>query len=405
MIDELMSEIQVSRNESSLIMVIGVGGAGCNAVSNMWHAGVKNVTYLACNTDQKSLNVNPVDNKIRLGNEGLGAGNRPERAREAAIVSLDDIRRCITESGCRMAFITAGMGGGTGTGAAPVIAKLSKELGLLTVGIVTSPLASEGKKRWKQAMEAIAELEQNVDALLVIDNDNVVRAYDELPLHEAFSRADDVLSTATRGIAEIVTRESDLVGVDFADVTEVMRNCGRAHMSVTSACGENRVDEVLKASLCSPLLGHLEIAGAKNILLNFSVPDSDELKTREVTQVLDRIQHYANAGRKNVGLSETNIIWGTSINPQMESGTLELVIIATGFEVSESNSKISEWGSSQMQEDHSVVSKEEIGTKKEMTESGMVDDGEALQNVWGELSRKVSGWVNRVFEGADTPME
>ena len=210
-----------------------------------------------------------------------------------------------------------------------VIAKLSKELGLLTVGIVTSPLASEGKKRWKQAMEAIAELEQNVDALLVIDNDNVVRAYDELPLHEAFSRADDVLSTATRGIAEIVTRESDLVGVDFADVTEVMRNCGRAHMSVTSACGENRVDEVLKASLCSPLLGHLEIAGAKNILLNFSVPDSDELKTREVTQVLDRIQHYANAGRKNVGLSETNIIWGTSINPQMESGTLELGIIAT----------------------------------------------------------------------------
>ena len=176
-------------------------------------------------------------------------------------------------------------------------------------------------------------------------------------------------------------------------------------MSVTSACGENRVDEVLKASLCSPLLGHLEIAGAKNILLNFSVPDSDELKTREVTQVLDRIQHYANAGRKNVGLSETNIIWGTSINPQMESGTLELVIIATGFEVSESNSKISEWGSSQMQEDHSVVSKEEIGTKEEMTESGMVDDGEALQNVWGELSRKVSGWVNRVFEGADTPME
>jgi cell division protein FtsZ len=165
---------------------------------------------------------------------------------------------------------------------------------MLTVGIVTSPLVSEGKRRWKQAMEAIAQLEQNVDALLVIDNDNVVRAYDDLPLHEAFSRADDVLSTATRGIAEIVTRESDLVGVDFADVAEVMRNCGRAHMSVTSACGENRVDEVLKASLCSPLLGHQEITGAKNILLNFSVPDSDELKTREVKQVLDLIQRYAN---------------------------------------------------------------------------------------------------------------
>ena len=216
--DELMAEIQVPRDESSLIMVIGVGGAGCNAVSNMWHAGVKGVTYLACNTDRKSLNINPVSNKVRLGTEGLGAGNRPERGRDAAIASLEDIRRYLMESGCRMVFITAGMGGGTGTGAAPVIAKLAKEMEMLTVGIVTSPLVSEGKRRWKQAMEAIAQLEQNVDALLVIDNDNVVRAYDDLPLHEAFSRADDVLSTATRLIAEIVTRESDLVGVDFADV-------------------------------------------------------------------------------------------------------------------------------------------------------------------------------------------
>mgnify|MGYP000825319368 FL=1 len=192
--DELMAEIQVPRDESSLIMVIGVGGAGCNAVSNMWHAGVKGVTYLACNTDRKSLNINPVSNKVRLGTEGLGAGNRPERGRDAAIASLEDIRRYLMESGCRMVFITAGMGGGTGTGAAPVIAKLAKEMEMLTVGIVTSPLVSEGKRRWKQAMEAIAQLEQNVDALLVIDNDNVVRAYDDLPLHEAFSRADDVLS-------------------------------------------------------------------------------------------------------------------------------------------------------------------------------------------------------------------
>lgn len=402
-----MAEIQVPRGEASLIMVIGVGGAGCNAVSNMWHAGVKGVTYLACNTDQKSLNINPVMNKVRLGAEGLGAGNRPERGRDAAIASLEDIRRYLMESGCRMVFIAAGMGGGTGTGAAPVIAKLSKELELLTVGIVTSPLVSEGKKRWKQAMAAIAELEENVDALLVIDNDNVVRAYDELPLHEAFSRADDVLSTATRGIAEIVTQESDLVGVDFADVAEVMRNCGRAHMSVTSAYGENRVDEVLKASLCSPLLGHLEIAGAKNILLNFSVPDSDELKTKEVKQVLDRIQHYANADRKNVGLSETNIIWGTSINPQMESGTLELVIIATGFEVPDPNPGIGGWDdSSRKGPDVSETVPEETEVPgEEQTKSGTAVDGETPQGVWGELSRRVSGWVGRVFEGEDTPLE
>ena len=309
-----------------------------------------------------------------------------------------------------MVFITAGMGGGTGTGAAPVIAKLAKEMEMLTVGIVTSPLVSEGKRRWKQAMEAIAQLEQNVDALLVIDNDNVVRAYDDLPLHEAFSRADDVLSTATRGIAEIVTRESDLVGVDFADVAEVMRNCGRAHMSVTSACGENRVDEVLKASLCSPLLGHQEITGAKNILLNFSVPDSDELKTREVKQVLDLIQRYANGDRKNVGLSETNIIWGTSINPQMESGTLELVIIATGFEVPDTNPGVAGWEDGPSRTRAHVFAVSENPERPEIPEKGreepvMAGDGETLQGVWGELSRKVSGWVGRVFEGEDTPME
>ena len=219
-----------------------------------------------------------------------------------------------------------------------------------------------------------------------------------------------MLSTATRGIAEIVTRESDLVGVDFADVAEVMRNCGRAHMSVTSACGENRVDKVLKASLCSPLLGHQEITGAKNILLNFSVPDSDELKTREVKQVLDLIQRYANGDRKNVGLSETNIIWGTSINPQMESGTLELVIIATGFEVPDTNPGVAGWEDGPSRTRAHVFAVSENPERPEIPEKGreepvMAGDGETLQGVWGELSRKVSGWVGRVFEGEDTPME
>lgn len=329
------AELRAEQDTSSLILVIGVGGAGCNAVNNMWQAGVEGVSYLACNTDQKSLDTSPVNHKIRLGAEGLGAGNRPERGRDAAIASQETIRLHIESAGCRMVFIAAGMGGGTGTGAAPVIARLAREMGMLTVGVVTSPLVSEGRRRWQQAMEAIAEMEGNVDALLVIDNDHVVELYHDLPLHETFGRADDVLSTATRGIAEIVTRESDLVGVDFADVSEVLRDCGRAHMSVTAARGENRAKEALQASLESPLLNHGRIVGAKDILLYFTTPDSDDLKTRELKLVLDEIQRHANRGRTVDGLSDTNIIWGTSVNPALEPDTLELIVIATGFSVEE----------------------------------------------------------------------
>lgn len=325
------AEIRAEQDTTTLILVIGVGGAGCNAVANMWEAGVEGVSYLACNTDRKSLDTSPVNHRICLGADGLGAGNRPARARDAAIASQEAIRLHIESSGCRMVFIAAGMGGGTGTGAAPVIARLAREMGILTVGVVTSPLVSEGRRRWQQAMEAIAEMERNVDALLVIDNDHVVELYDDLPLHETFGRADDVLSTATRGIAEIVTRESDLVGVDFADVSEVLRDCGRAHMSVASARGENRAREALRASLDSPLLDSGRIVGAKDILLYFTTPDPDELKTRELKLVLDEVQRQANRGREVDGLSDTNIIWGTSVNPALEPGTLELIVIATGF--------------------------------------------------------------------------
>ena len=189
------------------IKVIGVGGGGNNVVNRMVHTGTKGVDFIAVNTDKQALTMSAATYKIQIGEkltQGQGAGSDPEVGRKSAEESRTQIAKAL--EGANMVFITAGMGGGTGTGAAPVIAKLAKEMEMLTVGIVTSPLVSEGKRRWKQAMEAIAQLEQNVDALLVIDNDNVVRAYDDLPLHEAFSRADDVLSTATRGIAEIVTR-------------------------------------------------------------------------------------------------------------------------------------------------------------------------------------------------------
>ena len=224
MTDELMSEIKAPKTDGSIIMVVGVGGAGGNAVNHMWNLGIRGVTFLVCNTDQQALDKSPVELKIRLGAEGLGAGNDPENGRRAAVESLPEIRQHLEESGTRMLFITAGMGGGTGTGASPVIAKLAKEMGLLTVAIVTSPLAVEGKIRYEQAFRGIEELRQNVDSLLIINNENILEIYGRLSLKQAFGKADDILCSAAKGIAEIITVESDLVNVDFADVSKVMRD-------------------------------------------------------------------------------------------------------------------------------------------------------------------------------------
>ncbi len=427
--NDLMAEVVEAKVDKHQLMVVGVGGAGCNAVANMWRANIAGVSYLACNTDRKSLNQNPVNRKICLGGEGLGAGNEPEAGRAAAKASIEDVRTQIEISGCKMIFIAAGMGGGTGTGAAPIIACLAREMGLLSVGIVTSPMVGEGEKRWKQAMDAINEMEQYVDALLVIDNDDVMTTYNDLPLKDAFRHADDVLATATRCIAEIITRESYLVSVDMADVSTVMRNCGRAHMSVTAAKGENRVEEAIKAALCSPLLGKMQISGAKNILLNISTREERDLKARELTQLLDRIQHYANAGRHIEGLSATNIIWGTNANPDMEEGVLELVIIAAGFEVppptphrtpqveimtaADTATTRSDGGS-----DHADSGKAPLGSPD--MGSGLTIDFEpseyvpdppkgmaaAAARVWGKLTGQVTQFVDNIFDGgADTAID
>ncbi len=284
MTDELMSEIKVPRTDGSIITVVGVGGAGGNAVNHMWNLGIRGVTFMVCNTDQQALDKSPVERKIRLGSEGLGAGNDPENGRRAAVESLPEIRQVLEEAGTKMLFITAGMGGGTGTGASPVIAKLAKEMGLLTVAIVTSPLAVEGKIRYEQAFRGIEELRQNTDSLLIINNENILEIYGRLSLKQAFGKADDILASAAKGIAEIITVESDLVNVDFADVSKVMRNSGRAHMAVATADGDNRAEAVAEASLRSPLLDHNLISGAKNILLNISVSDADALMYEEVVQ-------------------------------------------------------------------------------------------------------------------------
>ena len=330
MTDELMSEIKAPKTDGSIIMVVGVGGAGGNAVNHMWTLGIRGVPFMVCNTDQQALDKSPVELKIRLGAEGLGAGNDPENGRRAAVESLPEIRQHLEEAGTRMLFITAGMGGGTGTGASPGIAKLAKELGLLTVAIVTSPLAVEGKIRYEQAFRGIEELRQNVDSLLIINNENILEIYGRLSLKQAFGKADDILCSAAKGIAEIITVESDLVNVDFADVSKVMRDSGRAHMAVATAEGDNRAETAAEASLRSPLLDHNLISGAKNILLNISVSNADSLMYEEVVRILEYIQAHASVQDDNGVIHNANIIWGTSEKPQL-GNAIELVVVATGF--------------------------------------------------------------------------
>ena len=293
-----MTQLAAARTNPSIIMVVGVGGAGGNAVNHMWNLGIKGVDFMVCNTDQQALDKSPVELKVRLGSEGLGAGNDPENGRKAAIESLDVVRQRFEASGTKMVFITAGMGGGTGTGASPVIAKLAKEMGMLTVGIVTSPLAVEGKIRYEQAFRGIEELRQNVDSLLIINNENILEIYGRLALKQAFGKADDILASAAKGIAEIITVESDLVNVDFADVSKVMRDSGRAHMSVATAEGDNR---------------------------------AEELMYEEVVRILEYIQAHASVEDESGNIHNANIIWGTSEKPQL-GNAIELVVVATGFE-------------------------------------------------------------------------
>ncbi len=331
MSEDLLRELSVGHIPTSLITVMGVGGAGSNAVNHMWDMGIEGVNFLVCNTDQQALDKSPVENKLRLGREGLGAGNDPEEGRRAAMESLEEVRCRLEALNTRMLFITAGMGGGTGTGASPALARLAREMGILTVGIVTSPLVVEGNTRYNQAMVGIDQMRESVDSLLVLNNENILELYGRLSLKMAFSKADDILCSAAKGIAEIITVESDLVNVDFADVCKVMRRSGRAHMSVEVAEGDNRAEIVAHKALNSPLLDNNKIVGAKNILLNFSVASAEDLVLDEVTQVMRYIQAHATTYDKHGEPINANIIWGTSEKPSL-GGAMELVLVATGLE-------------------------------------------------------------------------
>jgi len=319
-------KFEMLKEQSAIIKVIGVGGGGGNAVNHMYKQGISGVDFIVCNTDAQALELSPIPNKVQLGaslTEGMGAGADPTVEENSAIESIEDIKRMLG-SNTKMLFITAGMGGGTGTGASPVLAKAAKEMGILTVAIVTTPFAFEGKRRRMQADEGLSELKKYVDSYLVISNDRLRDIFGNLTMTAAFAKADDILTTAAKGIAEIITIPG-YVNVDFKDVRTVMNDSGVAIMGNAVAEGEQRALRAVEGALASPLLKDNEIQGARYILLNIT-SGKQEVTMDEVTVITDYIQEKA-------GLS-ADLIWGNCINESLEN-ELSVTIIATGFQTSE----------------------------------------------------------------------
>ncbi|MFO8053571.1 MAG: cell division protein FtsZ [Bacteroidales bacterium] len=320
-----MIKFDLPKEQSSIIKVLGVGGGGGNAVNHMYQLGIKDVDFLICNTDAQALEDSPVPTKVQLGGaltEGRGAGSIPEVGRNAVLENIDDIGAAL-ERNTKMLFITAGMGGGTGTGGAPVIAAKAREMGILTVGIVTVPFSFEGRKRRQQAEDGVRELGENVDSLLIVSNDKLRELYGNLKLSEAFSKADDILATAAKGISELITVTGH-INVDFEDVKTVMKESGVAIMGMGIAGGEERAIKAIEMALSSPLLNDNHIRGAKNILLYISSGE-DEVQMDEVSEITDYIQDESGA--------TAEIIWGNGIDQSLED-KIVVTVVATGFESS-----------------------------------------------------------------------
>jgi cell division protein FtsZ len=310
------------KDTSSIIKVIGVGGGGSNAVNHMYNQGIKGVDFIVCNTDKQALDVSPVPLKVQLGTsltDGCGAGSIPEIGKNSAIENIEEIR-AILSNGTKMVFVTAGMGGGTGTGAAPIVAQIAKEMGILTVGIVTVPFGFEGRKRRQQAEEGLDEMRKNVDTLLVINNERLREISGNLTIGNAFSQADDVLAMAAKGIAEVISVTGN-INVDFNDVNTVMKNSGVAIMGSACAGGENRAIEAVQHALSSPLLNDNDISGAKYVLLNITYGENEVLMD-EITAITDFIQDEAG--------STADVIWGHGYDATLGE-QLSVTIIATGF--------------------------------------------------------------------------
>ncbi len=312
--------------DSSIIKVIGVGGGGGNAVNHMYRQGITDVSFVVCNTDNQALVKSPVPNKIQLGLDttaGLGAGGDPKVAKRAAEESIEKIQGLLKDN-TKMVFITAGMGGGTGTGASPVVAKAAHDLQILTVGIVTIPFAFEGKQKKIQALEGVAELSQHVDAILVINNEKLKEIYPDLELSNAFAKADDVLTNAARGIAEIITVPG-YINTDFADVYSIMKDGKVAIMNTGYASGDDRITKAIKDALNSPLLNTNDVSGASKVLLSLYCSTTNQIKMEEVQQIHD----FMNKVGENV-----QVIWGATFDDSL-GDNVKITIIATGYGVSD----------------------------------------------------------------------
>ncbi|MGN0222013.1 MAG: cell division protein FtsZ [Prevotella sp.] len=309
--------------ENSIIKVIGVGGGGGNAVNHMYREGIHDVSFVVCNTDKQALNDSPVPVHLQLGVEGLGAGNKPEVARTAAEESIEDIKNMLND-GTRMAFITAGMGGGTGTGAAPVIARVSKEMGILTVGIVTIPFRFEGDRKIDQALDGVEQMAKHVDALLVINNERLRAIYPELTVLDAFGKADDTLSVAAKSIAEIITVHG-LINLDFNDVKTVLKDGGVAIMSTGYGEGEGRVKKAIEDALNSPLLNENDVYNSKKILLSISFSGGKDGKESLMMEEMNDVNDFmAKFG------GDFEIKWGIATDPELGK-KVKVTILATGF--------------------------------------------------------------------------
>lgn len=330
----IIDALSSMKSQPSPIMAMGVGGAGGNAIEHMWQMQIEGVNLAACNTDQNDLDKLHIalENRILLGDAGLGAGNVAEKGAELATMSADKVRDLFIARGTKMLFLAAGMGAGTGTGASPVIAQLAREMGILTVAIVTTPPKNEGPLRLEQSNAGVEELRKHVDALIILSNEAIDEMYGHLPAATAFGRANDVIAYAAKGIAEIITHRSNLVHVDFSDVCTVMRNSGSAVMGVASESGDGRAEKVVDKILSSPLFGNVSISGSRNVLINISVSSSDGLTLNEAHRVRDRVQYYAKTEDANGNIRYTNIIWGMSIKNNLSDDEMEVVIVATGFD-------------------------------------------------------------------------
>ncbi|MCL1822289.1 MAG: cell division protein FtsZ [Prolixibacteraceae bacterium] len=314
-------QFDFTRSETSIIKVVGVGGGGCNAVNYMFEEGITGVEYIVCNTDGQALANSPVPIKIQLGvtlTEGRGAGNRPQMGEQAALENYDDLKAALANT--KMLFITAGMGGGTGTGAAPVIAELARELDILTIAVVTIPSPSEGAKRFNQANDGIEKLRKYVDSMLIVNNQRLRTIYGELPARQAFKLADKVVATAVKGVAEIITLHGN-INIDFADVHTVMHDSKVFIMGTGLATGGNRAMDAVKQALRSPLLDNQEIKGTKNILLNL-ISGNYEITIGEIGEIIEYLQMEAG--------QEADIIWGNGCDEAI-GDQISVTILCTGF--------------------------------------------------------------------------